>query len=52
MLGITLGERRSEAVIASKFGQHAGEDQTVCDSAAVTLAIDDTLAALGTPTWT
>jgi aryl-alcohol dehydrogenase-like predicted oxidoreductase len=48
MLGIALGERRSEVVIASKFGLHAGEDQTVCDAAAVTQAIDDTLAALGT----
>jgi aryl-alcohol dehydrogenase-like predicted oxidoreductase len=48
MLGIALGERRSEVVIASKFGLHAGEDQTVCDADAVTQAIDDTLAALGT----
>ena len=48
MLGVALGERRSGVVIASKFGLHVGEDQTVCDGRAVTQAIDDTLAALGT----
>ena len=48
MLGIALGDRRKEAVIASKFGVHAGEKQEVFDGAAVTTAIDDTLAALQT----
>jgi aryl-alcohol dehydrogenase-like predicted oxidoreductase len=48
MLGIALGARRGDVVIASKFGLHVGEEQTVCDGAAVTQAIDDTLAALGT----
>ncbi len=48
MLGIALGARRGDVVIASKFGLHVGEEQTVCDGAAVTQAIDETLAALGT----
>lgn len=48
MLGIALGPRRGDVVIASKFGLHVGEDQTVFDGVAVTQAIDDTLAALGT----
>lgn len=48
MLGIALGARRNDVVIASKFGLHAGEDQTVFDGAAVSQAIDETLAALGT----
>eukprot|EP01047_Picozoa_sp_COSAG01_P064751 COSAG01_NODE_8625_length_2716_cov_2.053878_4_plen_279_part_00 len=48
MLGVALGERRREVVIASKFGLHVGEEQTVFDGAAVTRAIDETLEALGT----
>jgi myo-inositol catabolism protein IolS len=48
MLGVALQGRRSEAVIASKFGMHAGEDQTVYDGAAVTMALDASLDALQT----
>jgi aryl-alcohol dehydrogenase-like predicted oxidoreductase len=48
MLGVALGERRREVVIASKFGLHVGEEQTVFDGAAVTRAIDESLEALGT----
>ena len=48
MLGVALKGRRKEAVIASKFGLHAGEDQTVFDGAMITAAIDETLEALQT----
>ena len=48
MLGVALQGRRKEAVIASKFGLHAGEDQTVFDGAMITAAIDETLEALQT----
>lgn len=48
MLGVALQGRRSEAVIASKFGFHAGEDTRVYDAELITAAIDESLAALGT----
>ena len=51
----TLGTARSNVVIASKFGRHEAlwktesptGDQKVYDGAAVTAAIDASLAALG-----
>ena len=48
MLGVALAGRRQDAVIASKFGLHVGEEQTVFNGAAITAAIDETLAALQT----
>ena len=48
MLGVALKGRREEAVIASKFGMHVGEDTTQYSGEMVAEAIDASLAALQT----
>ena len=48
MLGVALQGRRHEAVIATKFGFHAGENQRVYDGEMVTAAIEESLSALQT----
>ena len=48
MLGVALRGRRSEAVIASKFGFHKGEDTRVYSPEMIAAAIDESLAALDT----
>jgi aryl-alcohol dehydrogenase-like predicted oxidoreductase len=48
MLGVALKGRRGEAVIASKFGLHKGEDTAVYGAVAVAQAIEESLAALQT----